>query len=127
MREEIAFTPVVSRRRQGGWTAARQRAFIAALQDGVSVRAAARCVGLSVQSAYKLRERPDADSFAAAWDLAMEMAEDDAAMVAHEQGVVGELRPIYYRGKLIGQRRVFNNRLLLALLKRRESRLDGDI
>ncbi|HEU0043331.1 hypothetical protein [Sphingomonas sp.] len=62
------FTPVPVRARRDGWTPQRQRDFIAALADVRCVVVAARLVGRSFQTAYRLRARADAVSFAAAWD-----------------------------------------------------------
>ena len=69
--EELAFTPVPVRGRHDGWTVDRQKGFILRLALGGHVTLAARAVGLSRKSAYRLRERPDARSFAAAWDKAV--------------------------------------------------------
>lgn len=63
-----AFVPVPSRARVDGWTAARQAAFLVALAHGGSVSGAARVVGMARESAYRLRAREGAESFAAAWD-----------------------------------------------------------
>lgn len=54
-----------------GWTPARQLAFLETLARTRSVSAAARAVGMSREGAYRLRRRPDAGLFAAAWDRAM--------------------------------------------------------
>ena len=63
-----AFTPVPLRFRADGWTPLRQAAFLGALAETWSVAAAARAAGMSRESAYRLREKPGAESFAAAWD-----------------------------------------------------------
>lgn len=66
------FTPVPLRRiRHDGWTPARQAAFLRALSATGSVARSATMCGMSRKSAYALRARPDADSFADAWDLAI--------------------------------------------------------
>jgi hypothetical protein len=71
--QHIAFDPVPRQRaRRRGWSEARQRGFIFALSRCASVRAAARAVGMSPRSAYALVEAPGADSFAAAWDRAID-------------------------------------------------------
>jgi hypothetical protein len=63
-----SFTPVPVRARRDGWTAERQHAFIAALARTGCVGRAALEVGMSRESAYRLRRRRGAESFAAAWD-----------------------------------------------------------
>ncbi len=49
----------------------RQAAFLAALAVTGSVRTAARRVGMSRETAYRLRGKPGAESFAAAWNAAL--------------------------------------------------------
>lgn len=67
----LAFTPVAQQRRRiDGWTPDTQARFIRALAMG-SVGPAAQAAGMGRASAYRLRERPDAASFAAAWDRAV--------------------------------------------------------
>jgi hypothetical protein len=61
-----AFTPVPVRYRTDGWTPERQRLYVAALARSGHAGKAARAVGMTEQSAAKLRRRPDAASFDAA-------------------------------------------------------------
>jgi len=111
------FTPVPSQRnRRDGWTELRQRGFIAVLAHTGLVTHAAAAVGMSPQSAQRLRHRAGADSFAAAWDAAVSNGLDQALDLAIERGLHGDLQPVYYRGKLVGERRRHNNRLLLRAL-----------
>ena len=67
-----AFTPApLLRHRHDGWTERRQQQFIAALAVTGTVESAAKMVGMSRKSAYQLRARADAKSFAQAWDEAL--------------------------------------------------------
>ena len=61
-----AFTPVPLRYRHDGWTPERQRLYVAALAATGHLGKAARAVGMTEQSAAKLRRRPGAASFDAA-------------------------------------------------------------
>lgn len=70
----IVFTPVPLRRRADGWPPELQVRFIVALSQGMTPGDAARSVGRNRQNAYKLRKRPGAESFAAAWDAAVAYA-----------------------------------------------------
>jgi len=70
------FSPVPLRARADGWTPERQRGFIAALARCGCVLAAARHVGMARETAYRLRRRRGAQSFAAAWDAIMAEARD---------------------------------------------------
>jgi len=63
-----SFVPVPVRARRDGWTAERQLTFIAALAQTGSIGQAALAAGMSRESAYRLRRRKGAESFAAAWD-----------------------------------------------------------
>ena len=85
-----AFTPVpLARKRTNGWSVVTQERFITALAAMASVGAAARAVGLSRASAYQLRARPGAESFAAAWDRALALGRDWTFAVALDRAVNG--------------------------------------
>lgn len=61
------FHPVILRRRHDGWSISRQCAFLAHLYFTGSPAAAARAVGMSRESAHRLRVRAGAEGFAQAW------------------------------------------------------------
>lgn len=111
------FTPAPSARdRHDGWTPPRQRRFVTLLALTGSVTHAARAVGMSAVGAYKLRRRAGAESFAAAWNSALEEARLRAYDRAVDFSINGIERPRYYRGKRVGTARVFDYRLALAAL-----------
>lgn len=114
MSTPLAFTPVPVRSRRDGWTPARQATFIAALARTRCVVAAARASGLSFQTAYRLRARPDAGSFAAAWDRALAGPPLDRPLSG--RAIDGVVTPITYRGRQVGERRRYDNRLAVYLL-----------
>lgn len=118
--DQLAFTPVPVQARRDGWTAARQIGFIHRLAICGCVGTAARGVGMSRESAWRLRKRPGAESFAAAWDKAARWGEDQMADLGVERCLKGEARPYYYRGRKVGETIRFNNRLLIAVLNRFE-------
>jgi hypothetical protein len=68
------FTPVPLRARRDGWTPERQFGYVVALAEFGHGGRAAEAVGMSEQSACRLRRRPGAASFnrlcGAAWQLA---------------------------------------------------------
>ena len=71
----LDFEPVPRKiRRVDGWTADRQRAFIAASPVTGSPRQAARAVGKAQWGVDRLRKAKGAEGFSAAWDRAMAMA-----------------------------------------------------
>jgi hypothetical protein len=115
--DPLAFTPVaLTRVHHHGWSARRQRDFIAALAAMGTVLYAARAVGMTKQSAYKLRDRPGAESFAAAWDVALQMGYDEAFGQAIDRALHGITTPRFYKGKQVGTRHRFDYRLAFAAL-----------
>ena len=117
----VDFTPVPRRRnRRSGWTEERQRAFIAALALSGSVRAAARHVGLSPRTAYRLLDMDGADSFAAAWDRAADIGRARIQADALERAMNGAFVPVYRRGRLVRVEYRRCDRLAIALLGGRD-------
>ena len=113
----LACTPVpFERRRADGWTERRQRDFVTALAAMGSVLHAAQAVGMTKRSAYQLRDRPGAESFAAAWDLALAIGYADAFDRALERATVGITTPRYYKGKQVGTHHRLDFRLAMAAL-----------
>ncbi|MFN3387302.1 MAG: hypothetical protein ACK40O_00085 [Allosphingosinicella sp.] len=122
--ERLAFVPVPVRGRSDGWTVARQQGFIARLALGGCVSAAARGVGMTRRSAYRLRERPDAGSFAAAWDRARGWGVARTVDVSLEKALLGERVPIVRLGRCVGEVHRFDNRLALAVLNALDRRAE---
>jgi hypothetical protein len=114
--DALAFAPAPVRARKDGWTAARQIAFINRLALTGSPGAAARAVGMSRESAYRLRARPGAAGFAAAWDEALGWGESRAIDLGMERAILGEAVPVMYRGRRIGTRLRYDNCLVIATL-----------
>ena len=113
----IPFDPVPRlRARRTGWTEEAQRGFIAALAECGCVAHAARSVGLTRRSAYRLLGSPGADSFAEAWDQALaygvERLRDEAMTRALRGGWVAVVR----KGRVVRQEFRHNDRLAIALL-----------
>lgn len=112
------FTPVpMARSRKDGWTAERQRAFIRALAENGLVSSAARAVGMGVTSAYNLRRRAEAESFARAWDAVLTEARERALGLLMEDALNGTMRPRFYRGSFVGTAHKFDSRVALAVLR----------
>jgi hypothetical protein len=120
----LRFAPVPLRKQHNGWSPARQLRFVVALARGAGPSEAARAIGKTRQSAYDLRKRPGAESFAAAWDEALDFARRSpgAAQVRDLTycGIETILVPRHYRGRLIG----FVQREDLAGAMRLLNRLD---
>ena len=124
------FTPAPLRSRRDGWSEVRQCAFLAQLYLTGSVTAAAKAVGMSRASGYRLRERAGAESFAHAWDRVLSLPgwghpggvrEDfrkvtNATLLARlESGLV---QPVLHRGRMTAIRRKPDDSALFRLLRR---------
>jgi hypothetical protein len=69
----LAFAPYLhAQPRANSITPDRQRRFVVTLASTGIVQQAARSIGKSMEALYKLRARPGAEGFAAAWDEALE-------------------------------------------------------
>ena len=115
-----ATTPPDARLPHDGWTPERQAAFLRELAARHNVTAAARAVGMSRQSAYKLRTRLQGQPFDKAWDAAFLTRFDVLAEAALDRALNGVEVPHYYNGELIGSSRRYDERLTLALLALRK-------
>ncbi len=112
----IPFRPVPVKARHDGWTPERQRGFIDRLCLCGNVARAARAMGKSPQSAYRLREHSGAASFRRAWDKALASGESYQIDVGLERGLLGERIPIVRNGVCVGERHRYDNRLAMATL-----------
>lgn len=124
------FRPVPLRARHDGWTEARQCQFLAHLYFTGSVNAAARAVGMSRESAHRLRRRHGAESFAHAWDVVMTppgagpvaRTPTDFRKVTDQELfrrlLVGLVAPVIHRRAVTGMRRKADNSALLRLVRR---------
>jgi hypothetical protein len=119
-RDLIAFTPVPREKdRSNGWKPEVQLAFIEALADTGSVKAACRAVNRADHGAYQLRRHPEGAEFAAAWEAALAHGIQRIEDVAMDRALNGVEVPVYSYGKLIGTRVVYNDRLLMFMLRNR--------
>ncbi|KQN25910.1 hypothetical protein ASE86_06895 [Sphingomonas sp. Leaf33] len=111
------FTPVPRKYRFDGWTAERQRAFIAALAETGSVTAAARRINMSTEGAYFLRRQPGAEGFAAAWAEALDHGVQNLADIAIDRARDGTPVPVFWKGEQVGEKRRYNDKLLMFILR----------
>jgi hypothetical protein len=115
-----AFTPVPRKRmRRRGWSAARQREFIAHLAETGSVRAACRRMGVGEHQVYVLRNHPEGESFRKAWEAALDMGIQRIEDTAMDRALNGVDAPVFYHGEKVGDRTVYNDRLLMFMLRTR--------
>lgn len=114
----LAFAPVPRKNvLTRGWTAAKQRGFIAALRETGSVRIAAEAMGMSHCGVYKLRHQPGGEGFARAWDEAIAVGARRVRDVLIDQAVHGiPERVVIGKDKVIERRR-FNHRTMIWVLQ----------
>lgn len=117
-----AFTPVPLRPRADGWTPCRQAEFLGYLAETRCIRTAAERVGMSRESAYRLRRKPGAREFVAAWDAILGAPGAPRAKVTLE-GLFQRIRqgryhPVLRGGLYVGTIKKPDNRALLQALAR---------
>lgn len=105
-----------SRKRLAGWSADRQRVFLTNLAETGSVHLAAATARLSARSAYRLRARSPA--FAAAWDVADQLAVGRLSAIAFDRAINGRTEQVWHDGELVAEKRLPSDRLLMWLLAR---------
>nr|WP_166175129.1 hypothetical protein [Altererythrobacter segetis] len=116
----LGFRPVPHKAaRRNSIGPARQRAFVASLAECGIVTQAARSIGASMEALYKLRQRPGAEEFRAAWDAAIDrgvMRLEDSALA---RAIEGEERMVVSGGKVMGYETRFNEALVMFFLRNR--------
>ena len=104
------------RQRMDGWSPARVAQFLDTLAETGCVRDAARVVGMSSVSAYRLRAKSPA--FAARWAQAMEAAQEGLVAIAYKRAVEGKETIIIRKGEEV-ERRISPSDAMLSLLVKR--------
>ena len=99
------------------WTNRKMVEFLRALAATHSVTDAARAVGMSRQSAYKLRSRLKGKAFEIAWDQAFTQSYCKLTYAALDRALNGIEVKHYYKGELIDTSRRYDERLTVAVLK----------
>lgn len=123
--DALDFAPAPLRERQDGWTADRQRAFVTAIADSGCISQACRVVGVSPQSAYRLRHHPKGKAFAIAWDAALRCASARLVDIAMERAIHGSRRQYWRAGELVGESIIPSDSLLIFLLSRLDTNRFG--
>ncbi len=105
------------RRRRDGWTALRQRTFLASLANTGSVVHAAESADITPRSAYRLRNHPKGAAFREAWDAALMTASYRLLGVAFERALNGTPRTIWKGNSIAYETQVPSDKLLMYLLR----------
>jgi hypothetical protein len=114
---DYRWVPVRRKPRADGWSESKQRDFIETLADGGSVSEAARAVGMSASTAYRLRRSPGGEAFARAWDAAVAQAVGMLVDVAFDRAINGTIEPVLdAEGRRIGSKHRPGDRMLMFLL-----------
>ena len=92
-------------------------AFLAALREVPVASRACGAVGIERSTAYRAREIDE--SFATAWDDAMEEGIDKAEQEAFRRAVEGTDKGVWHQGALVGSERVYSDAMLALVLKAR--------
>ncbi|MEL7690680.1 hypothetical protein [Citromicrobium bathyomarinum] len=103
------------------WTKPKMAEFLRVLAATQQVKAAAKAVGMSRQSAYKLRNRLKGEPFDIAWEAAFQHGYDALHQAALERALYGVEEPVFHGGEQIGTRRRYDERLTVFLLARRNA------
>ncbi|GAB5350221.1 hypothetical protein [Alteriqipengyuania sp. 357] len=103
------------------WTKPRMTEFLRQLAAHQCVAAAARAVGMSRQSAYRLRNRLKGEPFDIAWEAAFQHGYDALHQAALERALHGVEEPVFHAGEQVGTRRRYDERLTVFLLSRRNA------
>jgi hypothetical protein len=101
------------------WDKPKMAEFLRQLAATHSVSAAAKAVGMSRESAHRLRARLKGQPFDIAWEAAFRHGYDDLAHAALELALEGEEVPHYYQGELKATHRKRNPNLMVQLLRMR--------
>lgn len=114
----IDFSPAPTRKRRAGWTAEKQRKFIDHLALTGAVGEASAVAGVASSSAYRLRDRAGAESFAKAWDAALRLCPTRISSIGLDRAINGRVERFYKNGELVMERRVPSDYLLTWFLSR---------
>jgi hypothetical protein len=115
---DYRWVPVRRRPRYDGWTEEKQRRFIEVLADTGLVSVAAKAVGMTRESAYKLRRAAHGAAFSRAWDAARHHAGSFLEDIAFESAIEGVEHNVYNEyGDVVCTKRVYNDRLLIHMLR----------
>jgi len=107
--------------REDRWNKPKLAEFLRALAATQCVKSAAAAVGMSRQSAYRMRNRLKGEPFDIAWEAAFQHGYDALHQAALERALFGVEVPIYHAGEQVGTRRHFDERLTTFLLARRNA------
>ena len=113
----VAVAAAPPRVRRDGWTVPKQAAFLQMLASTGSISEACASVGMSAESARRLRNHPGAGAFAEAWAQAIMVCVDDARQHAFDRALNGVATPVFRKGEYLGEKTVHSERMLMFVLR----------
>lgn len=119
------FDPATTRKRHAGWTAERQRRFIERLVLTGSAGQACAAAGVASSSAYRLRNKAGAESFARAWDAALVLATTRGTAIAWDRALNGRVARQGRQHRRQGQGPRQGSALQGAIRTRRDQRVES--
>lgn len=116
----LHFTPVPREaKRWNGLTDLKQRTFIQLLADSGSVTMAANAIGTSTSAMYSLRRSEGSESFAAAWEAAIDIGARRVLDTLVEHAIHGTPETIIQGGEVVAERRKYNHRAMMWIVSQR--------
>lgn len=108
----------------------KEERFLAHLSEVPNVSRAAKISGFDRSDAYRKRQQDE--SFAAAWDDALEKGLDAMEDEAIRRGCEGYEEPVFHKGEQVATIRKYSDNLMMFMLKGRrgdkfKDRFQGDI
>ena len=98
--------------------------FFAELAKHGQITRATTAAGIDRSHAYKLRDSDPV--FGERWSIALETYVDTLEAAAHQRAVEGTDKGVWHQGEQVGTERQYSDTLLLAMLKAKRKREDGD-
>lgn len=92
----------------------KQRAFLAAYAESGNVSKASRDAGVQKSTHYQWKSNP---VYMEAFEAAHEIACDALEWEARRRAIDGVLKPVYHRGKVVGEVVEYSDALLMFLLR----------
>ena len=121
------YTPVPTNGRHDGWTAERQRRFLETLSETGCVEHACQQAGMSAQSAYRFRLKPEAENFLKAWNDALRLASTRLTSVAFDRALNGVCEETIKDGEIVSTKRRYSDKLLMFLLTHMDALRYGNL
>lgn len=120
LNDRLAFTPVPrATKRWNGLTPLKQQTFIDNLASCGCVEMAAASVGASDSAFYQLRRAEGAESFAAAWEVAIDLGARIVLDKLMEHAIHGTPETLLKDGEVILERRKYNTRAMMWIVSQR--------